>query len=77
MKQISSLTQRWLIYGFFAILCQLGSIFLFLVLQPSTVSDSVLRHLYAPWLEYPLVSLALTVGGAVLFTYLEQNDEKR
>ena len=64
------LAQRLLVYGFFAILCQLVFIFLFLILQPPHISLSVLRHFYAPWLEYPLVSLALTIGGAVLFTYI-------
>jgi hypothetical protein len=65
--------QRWLIYGLYAVFCQMTAIFLFLILQLPVTSFAVLRHFYAPWLEYPLCSLLLTVGGAVLFTYVDQH----
>lgn len=76
MNHLPPIAQRWLIYSFFAIFCQLVSIFLFLSLKVAFMPYSVLRHFYAPWLEYPLLSLSLTIGGAVLFTYLEKHNER-
>ena len=55
-----------LIYGFFAVLCQLTFLYLFCVDAAPTTSADVLRHVYIPLLEYPFLSILLLLGGTRL-----------
>ena len=70
MNNPSRLTSLLLIYGFFAVLCQLCLMLLCLRMEDPSRSFALLRHVYLPWLESPLVSVLLIIGGATLFTYL-------
>ena len=68
-RRLSSLL---LLFGTYAVLCQTVMILLFVCTAPSSLSLDVVRHTVIPWLEYPLMSLVLLFGGAVLIRYTEQ-----
>ena len=57
-------------FGTYAVLCQLTGILLLVCLSPDTVSTEVLRHTVTPYLEYPLMSLALILGGSLLLDWV-------
>ena len=59
-----------LIFGCFAALCQLLFIILHMDISHPTASPSVLLHTYAHFIEYPLASLSLSIGGALLIDYV-------
>ena len=66
-----------LILGTYTVLCQLSMILLYASTTPDTVSTDVLRHIIIPWLEYPLMSLALVIGGAALLNYAERSGQTK
>ena len=55
-----------LIYGLYAILCQLSFILLHALYVAPYISSDVLRHWFVPYLEYPLMSITLILVGSVL-----------
>ncbi|MBE6667216.1 MAG: hypothetical protein E7607_02765 [Ruminococcaceae bacterium] len=59
-----------LLFGIFTVLCQLVMILLHIDFVHPTASPSVLLHTYANFIQFPLASLALTVGGALLIDYV-------
>ncbi|MBR2293154.1 MAG: hypothetical protein IKA44_02445 [Clostridia bacterium] len=59
-----------LVFGLFAILCQLCFLYLWISIESPTVSADVLAHTFAPLLEYPLMSLTLLLGGTLLIEYI-------
>ena len=64
-RQARALT-LFLTHGAYAVLCQLTLILLTVMHQAAALSAPVLRHTYLPWLEYPLASLTLLIGGSLL-----------
>ncbi len=56
-----------LTYGLYAVLCQLSLIYLHAVHIKPIVSADVLRHVFLPYLEYPLMSITVLFIGALLF----------
>ncbi len=69
---INRLSYRLLFLGTYAVLCQLTLILLYVCVMPDDISHDVLRHTVLPWLEYPLMSLALILGGATLLNWVER-----
>ena len=67
--QILSLSYRLLVYGIYAVLCQTVALFLLILSADSSISLSVIAHRYLPLFEYPLMSLALLLSGALLIDY--------
>ena len=65
-----SLSLRFFTYGLFAVLCQVVFLALSIILALSSHSHEFVKYIYAPYLEYPLSSLALVFGGALLLDYL-------
>ena len=64
-----------LTYGFFSVLCQVVAI-LFSVLEFSAkISAQALCLRFAPHLEYPLMSLTLLLGGALLLELLHHKEK--
>ena len=66
---ISRYSRLCTVYGFFAVLCQSVMILLCVICEDANVSREVLRHTYLPYLEYPLMSLTLIIGGALLLDW--------
>ena len=65
-----SLSKKFISYGLFAVLSQLIFIALNVgIILPERGID-IVTYIYLPYLEYPLVSLALVIGGALLFDYI-------
>lgn len=67
---ISKPAKLLLHYGFFAVLCQSVMILFCILCEDSSVSDEVLRYRYVPYLEYPLMSLSILIGGALLIDWV-------
>ena len=65
-----SLSVRFMIYGFFTILCQLAFLVLCINITIIERGPHIARYIYLPCIEYPIVSLALIIGGALLFDYI-------
>lgn len=63
----SALSKKCLIYGFFAVICNLSAI-LFLV-KCDDAPAYILAHRFAPFLEYPLMSIAILIAGAMIMDY--------
>ncbi|MBE6546730.1 MAG: hypothetical protein E7668_04745 [Ruminococcaceae bacterium] len=63
-----------LTYGLYAILCQLCLILLHALQADPTVSADVLRHVFLPYLEYPLMSLTVLLGGTVLLELVAKQE---
>ncbi len=61
--------QLWL-YGFYALLCQMLFLFLFLTEDVQILSSATLLHKYLPLLEYPIMSFSLLIGGALFYDYI-------
>ena len=59
-----------ILFGSFAVLCQLIFIVLHIDIFHPLASPSVLLHSYAHVIQYPLASLALAIGGALLIDYV-------
>ena len=74
-KSAETLTFLVLCYGLYAILCQLGMIWLH-ILFDADLPVRLLVHRYAPMLEYPLMSLLILCVGALLIT-ITCRSEKR
>ena len=55
-----------LCHGLYAVLCQSALLFTFVSFFAPSLPPDVLLHRYAPFLEYPLMSLLLVLGGALL-----------
>lgn len=66
----SAVSSKFMIYGFFAVICQLALIlFTFTsIFTPSTAA--YIKDTYFLYLEYPLASTALIIGGAYLMDYV-------
>lgn len=56
-------------YGFFAVMCQSAMILLCVLCEDPSVETALLRYRYLPYLEYPLMSLTLLIGGALLIDW--------
>ena len=69
-----SLSQIILIYGLFAILCQLSFLYLSASIFLSANSAEMLGYIYIPYLEYPILSLAIVIGGGLLIDYVYLHD---
>ncbi len=65
-----SISKQVLLYGFFAVLCQLVFMILNINLLLASHSIEFVRYTYIPYLEFPLVSVALIIGGAFLVDYI-------
>ena len=65
----SSLAKKCLVYGLFAVICNLVGI-LFLT-KISSSPAYILSHKFAPFLEYPLMTVVILVAGAMLFDITE------
>lgn len=65
-----ALSMRFLTYGFFAIFSQLVFLILAVDITLSERGPYIARYIYLSCLEYPLLSLALIIGGALLFDYI-------
>ena len=72
--QISRPARLLLHYGLFAVLTELLFIILYVDLQSQALPLSLISHLCAPWLEYPLCALALLFSGAYLIDYIQKNE---
>ena len=71
MKAIPSKYSLYMmVFGVFSVLCQLLFIVLHIDISHPTASPSVLLHAYANYIEYPLASLSLSIGGALLIDYV-------
>lgn len=57
----------WFIIGLFSVLCQLCFLLLLVRIEAETLHADILYHRYFPYLEYPLTSLILLLGGVLLF----------
>ena len=71
--RIGRLSFLCLLFGTYAVLCQITMIFLYAITIPITVSTDVICHTVLPWLEYPLMSLFLILVGATLLNYTENS----
>ena len=58
-------------HGFFAVLCQCAMILLCVLCEDGNVATELLRYRYLPYLEYPLMSLALLIGGSLLIDWVD------
>ena len=70
----SALSQKCLIYGFFAVICNLSAI-LFSV-KCDDAPAYILAHRFAPFLEYPIMSITILIAGAMImdrFCYAEKS----
>ena len=72
--QISRPAYLLLLHGLFAVICQMAFLYLYINLQAELLPRALLSHLFAPWLEYPLCSLALLFGGAYLLEWVQKNE---
>ena len=72
--QISRPTYLLLHYGLFAVLSQLFFFLLYIDFQSALLPRALLSHFCAPWLEYPLCSLALLATGAYLLERVQKNE---
>ena len=68
-RTISPPSKQLLIYGFFAVLCQLTFLYLFCLDTSVGTSADVLRHVYIP-----LLSLLLLIGGTRLIDLFHPSD---
>ncbi len=71
-RTVSRPSYLLLLFGTYAVLCQLTFILLSVRTAPETVSLDVLRHRVIPWLEYPLMSLTLIFGGGALLEWVQK-----
>ena len=71
----SPLAKKCLIYGFFAVICNLTFIF-FLAFNDSA-PPYILVHKFAHLLEYPIMTVAILVGGALILDYIEKENENK
>ena len=58
------------IYGFFTLLCQLSFLYLSASIFLDTNSAEMFRYIYFPYLEYPILSFTLIIGGGLLVDYI-------
>ncbi len=63
-----------LIYGLFAVLCQVAFLFVWVESKSILLTADILSHRYASFLEYPLMSILLLFGGALLFQHALQSN---
>ncbi len=64
-----------LIYGSYAILCQLSFLFLLVGTQSERLNSDILYHRYFPFLEYPLSSILILLGGVLLLKIALSNHQ--
>ena len=70
------LSQKFIIYGSFSVLCQLLFIMLSANIALMSHSHEFVRYIHMTYLEYPLASLALIIGGGALIDYVNLNINK-
>ena len=61
-----SLSRQIFIYGLFAILCQVTFLYLHASIFLHNHSPAMLEYIYTPYLEYPLLSIAVLFGGGLI-----------
>ena len=61
-------------HGLFSVLAQLSLIFVYIDSLSATLPPSLLSHRFAPWLEYPLTTIALLLGGAYFIEWIQKNE---
>lgn len=69
-----SLSKSFMSYGLFSVFSQLVFIILNVNIMLGQTSSEVVTYINLPYLEYPLASLALVIGGALLFDYVTMKD---
>ena len=72
--QISRSSRLLLRYGLFAVLSQLSLMLVYIDVASATFPPSLLSYRFAPWLEYPLTTIALLLGGAYLIEWIQKNE---
>ena len=63
---LSRPARRLLLYGLYAVLCQLAMIWLHTLAYAECVSGALLAHRFVPMLEHSLMSLAILAIGIYL-----------
>ena len=66
MNRATRMITLFLTHGIYAVLCQLTFILLTVQIQTQPPATPLLYRTYLPWLEYPLASLTLLIGGSFL-----------
>ena len=75
MNRAARITTLFLTHGAYAVLCQLTFILLTVQIQAQALATPLLYRTYLPWLEYPLASLTLLIGGSLVL-WLEGRSHK-
>jgi len=75
MNKTEKLAPLLLIYGSYAVLCQLAFILLSVLIRATDPSLFLSWDTYVLWLESPVASITVLIGGAALFTYLFGTDK--
>ncbi len=70
-----SVSSGIMLYGSFAILCQLVFMALHISILLGSHSMGFVSYTYIPYFEYPILSLALIFGGAWLIDYVTLKSE--
>lgn len=68
------LSRQLFIYGFFSVLCQLAFLYLSADIFLSENSRTMLEYIYVPYIEYPILSIAIIIGGGLLIDYIVLHD---
>lgn len=75
MKKIIDIPCRlsliFMIYGSFAVFSQLIFMILHINILMSSHNFEMVKYICVPYLEYPLISIVLVLGGALLFDYIK------
>lgn len=66
----SRISAKILIYGFYAVLCQLLIMLLKLSVLLTEYEPSIIYNFILPEFEYPLINIALIISGAYLIDAL-------
>ena len=71
----SKLSKKCLIYGSFAVICNLFAILL--TVCTDTSPAYILVRKYAAWIEYPVMAFTVFLAGAMLFDYIEKEAQNK
>lgn len=72
--QISRPSFLLLRHGLFSVLVQLSLMLVYIDFFVGTLPPSLLAYRFAPWLEYPLTTIALLFGGAYWIERIQKNE---
>jgi|GEM_PF-6769995 len=61
-------------YGLFAVLAQLSLMLVYIDTLAVTLPPDLLSYYFAPWLEYPLTTIAILLGGAYFIDWIQKNE---